>query len=484
LRLTAAARAALALLLGACASIGDPPGGPPDTTPPTVARLAPDSGSVVPPPHEAQVVLDEVIAERVAAPRPDISSAVLLSPVKGAVDVTWRRDRISVRPHEGFRAGRIYRLELLPVLVDLRQNRIKRGAISVFSTGPDIPSAVLAGTVVDWPGAKAGGAALIEAVLLHDSLAYRTLADSAGGFVLRQVPPGEYVVYGIIDQDNNHARGPREAFDTVRVHLGDSASVEVYAFSHDTTGPRLRTVEIVDSLTLRLTFDRPLDPAQAIDTAAVLFAAAADSTTSLGVLHVWTQAQLDSARAAAQAVRAAADSARARQRADSLRAHPPADSARARPRPPGQAAAPPAPVTAPPPLPAQQGAAPSPARPGQPARPADSTRAMRMLARRPPPTAVRVVGLAAPLTAGSRYVVKVSGVRDLSLVQADVRGQLAVPVPRPPARPARGRAPADSLRTPADTTRRAPPPPTPELPRDTTRVPPPGRPRTPGDAAR
>jgi hypothetical protein len=464
--------------------------------------VAPDSGSVAPPPHEADVFLDEVISEQVAAPRPAISSAILLSPVKGVVDVAWHRNRISVRPREGFKAGRVYRLELLPVLVDLRQNRMKRGTVSVFSTGPDIPSAALSGTVVDWPGAHAGSAALIEAVLLPDSLAYRTLADSAGSFVLRQVPAGEYVVYGVIDQDNNHERGPREAFDTVRVRLADSASVEVYAFPHDTTGPRLRTVEIVDSLTLRLTFDRPLDPAQSLDTAAVRLATLADSTTPLGVLHVWTQVQADSVRAAAQAVRAAADSARARLRADSLRARQPADSARGRPRAPGQAPAPPAPaVTAPPPRqaqpPAPQGVAASPARPGQPARPADSTRAMKMLARRPPPTPVRLIVLEAPLAKGTRYVVKVSGVRDLSLMARDVRGQLSVPVPRPPARPARGRTSADSLRTPADsvrgaagsalpadTARRAAPPPVPTPPRDSTRAPPPAVPRAPGGAAR
>ena len=477
-----APRAALALLLAACASIGDPPGGPPDTTPPTVARVAPDSGSVAPPPREADVYLSEVVAERVAAPRPDISSAVLLSPVKGAVDVGWHRNRISVRPHEGFKAGRVYRLELFPVLTDLRQNRMKRGTLSVFSTGPDIPSAALSGTVVDWPGAKAGSSALVEAVLLPDSLPYRTLADSSGAFALRQVPAGEYLVYGVIDQDNNRVRGPREAFDTVRVHLTDSASVEVYAFTHDTTGPRLRTVELVDSVSLRLTFDRPLDPTQALDTAAVRFAAAADSTAPLGVLHVWTQSQSDSARAVAQALRAAADSARGRPAAAPGQAPAPA-------APRAEAARRQAPPSGPP------GAAPQ--RPGQPVRPADSTRAMKMLARRPPPTPVRLLALTAPVAKGTRYILKVTGVQGLSGPAADVRGQLSVPLPRQPARPARGRAGADSLRAPtdsaraaaaqtlpADTVRRAAPPPSPTPPRDSTHVPPPVALHEPGGAPR
>jgi hypothetical protein len=453
-----------------------------------VARVAPDSGAVVEPPREADIYLDEVVSERVAAPRPDISSAVLLSPVRGLVDVRWHRNRISVRPKEGFKAGRVYRLELLPVLADLRQNRMRRGHVWVFSTGPAIPSAGLSGSVVDWAQGRVGLNALVEAVLLPESLPYRAVADSQGAFSMQQVPAGEYLVYGIIDQDNNRQRGLREAFDTVRVRLDDTASVELYAFTHDTTGPRLRTVETADSLTLRLTFDRPLDPAQHLDTGDVRFAPLTDSTAYLPLVGVWTQAEADSVRAAQSAQRAAADSARLRQQADSARAHQPADTTRARPpadtarpRPPtpapGQRPAPGAqPGVRPPPL-QLPGAAPQTAgQPGRPATPRDSSRAMKMLARRPPPTAVRLVRLAAPVAPGSRYVVWVLGARGLSGPRADARGQLSIPVPRP-ARGARPGAASDSLRPPADTSApRRPPPDTtrPAAPaRDSTRPPPP-----------
>lgn len=455
LRLAApAARLVLAALVAGCASVGDPPGGPPDTTPPTVARVSPDSGAVVAPPSEADIYLDEVVQERVAAPRPDIASAVLLSPVTGAVDVGWHRDRISVRPHDGFKAGRIYRLQLLPVLSDLRQNRMRRGRVWVFSTGPAIPSATLEGAVVDWAGNRPAANALIEAVLLPDSLPYRTLADSAGGFTLGQMPPGEYLLFGTIDQNNDRRRGPREAFDTVRVHLADSASAELFAFTHDTTGPRLRTVELADSVTLRITFDRPLDPSRHLDTGAVRLALATDSTTPLPVLAVWTQAEADSARAALAAQRAAADSAEQRLRADSAAVRPPPDTARGHA--PGDTAraarAQPTrgerPAVPPPPLAVPTGR--TGAGTGTTAR-RDSTRAAKMLARRPAPTAVRLVRLPSPLREGARYILWVRGARDLSGVAADARGQVAVPVPRAP-RGARTPAAGDSLRPRADTT--------------------------------
>ena len=53
--------------------------------------------------------------------------------------------------------------------------------------------------------------ALIEAVLLPDSLPYRTLADSTGWFRMTQMPAGTYLVYGILDTNGDRRRGAREA---------------------------------------------------------------------------------------------------------------------------------------------------------------------------------------------------------------------------------------------------------------------------------
>jgi hypothetical protein len=276
LRVAPAAAALATALALACAYAGDPPGGPPDTTPPRVVQVVPESGAVLAtPPRQVEILFDEVISEQVAAQQRDIQGAVLLSPVTGKVAVDWRRTRLTVEPRGGFKPGRIYRLELLPVITDLRQNRMRQGKLVVFSTGPAIPAATLRGTVVDWTGNRAAASALVEAVLLPDSLPYRALADSGGNFAMPVMPAGDYLVYGVVDQNGNRRRDPREAFDTARVSLQDSAAVELYAFTHDTVGPRVRSVELADSLTLRLVFDRPLDPTQTPDTSMVRVALAA-----------------------------------------------------------------------------------------------------------------------------------------------------------------------------------------------------------------
>jgi hypothetical protein len=396
-----------------CAYQGDPPGGPPRTTPPQLLGTAPESGAVLStPPHTAQLFFDEVLSERINAPQPGIGGAVILSPATGEVKVGWHRNRLTVEPKGGYLPGRIYRLQLLPVLSDLRQNRMRVGRTIIFSTGPAIPQGVLDGSVADWAGNRAAVGALIEAVLLPDSLPYRTLADSAGSFTLDAMPPGRYLVYGVLDQNNNRRRDPREAFDTASVALQDSATMELYAFAHDTVGPRPKTADLVDSVTLRIVFDRPLDPSQTTDTSMVRVAPADDSTRALPLRQVYTPSQFDSVSKAEAEERTAQDTAQRR------RAAPP-DTTRP------QRAAPPAGAPA-----AGRGARPAPLAAAG-AQPRDTSRATRMLARRPAPTDNRVVRLASALAPGSRYVVTVQDIRGLAGAVGRGRTQLSVPAPRP-----------------------------------------------------
>ena len=104
----AACAACAACAIFGCANSGDPPGGPPDTTPPTVVAIDPDSGVILSqPPSEASIVFDEVVDERILGTTTDFKYAVILSPDAGATRVSWRRDRLTVRPREGFKPGRV-----------------------------------------------------------------------------------------------------------------------------------------------------------------------------------------------------------------------------------------------------------------------------------------------------------------------------------------------------------------------------------------
>ena len=393
------------VLVASCAQSGDPPGGPPDQTPPHVLRIEPESGSVLTAaPSEVNIWFDEVIAERTTGQPPDIGGAVILSPSSEPDRVTWRRDRISVRPKRGFKPGLIYRIELLPVINDLRNNHMRGSRTIVFSTGPEIPHGTLTGTVVDWVAGRPAARALIEAVLMPDSLVYRSLADSGGVFRMEQMPAGHYRVYGVVDQNNDRRRAPREMFDSAGVDVDTTGTpMELFAFAHDTTGPRIRQVEVADSNTLKITFDRALDPTLELDSSRVSVAPLEDSTASLAIVAVLTQKGLDSLTKRVQdsvtAAHLAADTTHrdttATRRDTTRRNATRPDTTRGR------------------------------------RAPLDSTRAERMLARRPPPTDVRFVRLAAPLVPDTRYVIHVTGVRSLSgFENATVpRGQVRAPRP-------------------------------------------------------
>jgi hypothetical protein len=66
------------------------------------------------------------------------------------------------------------------------------------------------------------------------------------------------MVRALIDADRNKTVGARESWDTVSVPLRDTADVQMYLYPHDSAGPAINTVTIVDSLTLRVVLDKPV----------------------------------------------------------------------------------------------------------------------------------------------------------------------------------------------------------------------------------
>lgn len=313
----------------ACAKMGPPPGGPPDLVSPVLVSRFPDSSEVLPNlDRDAEFTFNEVISEGTAPNfglgNGTLESLILLSPSDLVPVVRWRRDRITVRPREGWRNGLVYRIELRPGIVDLRTNRLESGAVITFSTGAVQPRTTLTGVVVDWTTRRPQAGGIVEAILMPDSLSYRGLADSTGAFRLGPLPAGEYLVYAGVDQNRNFRVEPREVFDSVRVAEGEESVGEIWAFRHDSVGPRIQTLALRDSVTIIVTLNQMIDPRQAFSPAMARVRRLPDST-EVGVVAVHPPAVFDSLFPS-QAPLTGADSARAdsvarvRARADSIRA--------------------------------------------------------------------------------------------------------------------------------------------------------------------
>ncbi len=386
------------LLLG-CARMEPPPGGPPDAEPPRLIATVPEStASLAEVKGPVEFIFDEVVSEGGGGTREgqgELDRLVILSPTVRDAKVEWRRRRITVEPDEGWQPNRVYRAQLLPGVTDLRRNRSEQGAVVTFTTGAPLPKATLEGQVVDWSSGRPVPAALIEALLLPDSLPYRALADSSGRFSFGPLPAGEYLVSGVIDQNQNRRADGREAFDSVRVPAGKTAVGELWAFVHDTTPPRASSVTVGDSLSATVELAQPLDPRLRLEPRNATVSLLPDSTP-VAVVSVLPKPVDDSlhARTPARADTTKADTAAA-------------DTTRAPGQPPARAQA--APVST-----------------------------------RPPLSNRLVVRVREPWRAGGRYAVEIRGVRNVTGTSGDVRGTLVVP----------DRAARDSLRAGADSLQR------------------------------
>lgn len=258
---------AAVLFLQACASPGMPPGGPPDTVAPQLIAIIPDSGSVGVKPKEVLFRFDEVVAERPPSVT-TLADLFLISPRDGVPDVSWHRDAIAVKPTHGWRANTPYTVIMMRGLADIRGNVRNTGVTTFFSTGPTIPRTRISGQVFDWLTGTPAAGALVESFVQPDSIhPYVALVDTSGAFVLEHLPPARYAVRAYLDRNKNMGIDPSEPWDSASVNLSDSSRIELLLFVHDTVPPRLALIAASDSQTLRVTFDKPFDPAQTLTAA-------------------------------------------------------------------------------------------------------------------------------------------------------------------------------------------------------------------------
>jgi hypothetical protein len=375
----------------ACARIEPPPGGPPDAAAPRLIATKPDSfARLTAFRGVAEFQFDEVVSEGGAPNRGEgtggLEKLVILSPSNRVPEVSWRRNRITVRPREGWRPNRIYRVQLLPGVTDLRDNRTRDGAVLTFSTGASRPQTTLEGQIVDWNTSRPAPGALVIASLLPDSLPYRGVADSSGRFSLGPLPQGEYIVSGVLDQNGDHRQDPREAYGNARIPRGRTNVGELWAFVHDTNPPRIQTVAVDDSTKATITFSQKLDPRQRFGPRDVRLRLLPDSTP-VAVASLLPQPVDDSLNPTRVP---AADSAVGRDSAGRP------DTSRVAPRvaPRGRAA------------------------------PADTARPTR-----PPLYDRLILRVPKPWRPGSRMVLEVRGVKNVTGVAANAVGVVAVPEP-------------------------------------------------------
>jgi hypothetical protein len=228
------------------------------------------------------------------------------------------------------------------------------------------------------------------------------------------LPQGEYLVRALIDQNSNRTLDRNEKWDSISVNVVNVRPVvELDAIERDSMPPLFQNITAIDSVTVRITFDKPISPFLALQPA--LIRVQKPDSSELEVARVQWQGAYDQAQT------------RARQVADSVRQA--ADTSRPAARPPAPIATPGAAGRAPPP----------PPKPRLPA---------------PDRGIVVTVSPTTPLPPGT-YVVTARGMRNLLGRAKDMTRTFTVT--KPAVSDSAARARADSARRPPAVPPRPPP---------------------------
>lgn len=210
----------LALIItGACASQGNPQGGPYDETPPKVLSCSPLDKTTNNSKKKINITFDEYIKIENA------SEKIVFSPPQMEMpDVRTYGKRITVELFDTLLENTTYTIDFADAIVDNNEGNPLGQFTYSFSTGPEIDTMEVSGTVLDASnlepikGILVGLYAGKEDSLFHTKSMERVArTNGSGRFTIKGIAPGSYRIYALADIDGNflyNQKAEQIAFDT------------------------------------------------------------------------------------------------------------------------------------------------------------------------------------------------------------------------------------------------------------------------------
>lgn len=227
---------ALALLPAAlgCANIGRPEGGPRDEKPPQFVRSDPPPGSVNFRANRLTAYFNENIQLE------DAFTKVVVSPAqKTPPQVSANGRRLTVDFRDTLRDSTTYTVDFADAIKDLNEGNILDGFALDFSTGPEIDTLRISGTVLCAQNLEPAQGMLVGVYSNLSDTAISTLpmeriarTNQLGQFTIRNLPAGEYRVFAINDVNRDY-------------HWDRSEDV---AFYPATVSPSIEQITVSDTL--------------------------------------------------------------------------------------------------------------------------------------------------------------------------------------------------------------------------------------------
>lgn len=193
----------LVVMLYSCASIGRPDGGPYDETPPRFIGSTPAAGALNNQRTKVSLLFDEFIKLEKATEKVVVSPPQVQQP-----EIKASGKRIQVNLLDSLKANTTYTIDFSDAIVDNNEGNPLGNFTFTFSTGTQIDTMEVSGTVLDVSNLEPIKGILVG---LHSNLndsAFTKLpfdrvarTDSRGRFSIRGVAPGKYRIYGLMDAD-------------------------------------------------------------------------------------------------------------------------------------------------------------------------------------------------------------------------------------------------------------------------------------------
>lgn len=210
----------LSLILAACASIGSPEGGPRDETPPKILKCQPGNMAVNNQKKKITLVFDEYINIENASEKVVVSPPQLEMP-----DIKTAGKKIHITLHDSLKSNTTYTVDFSDAIVDNNEGNPMGQFTYSFSTGEQIDSFEVAGTLLEADNLEPIKGMLVG---LHSNLADSAFTtqpiervsrtNGSGQFTIKGVAPGKYRIYGLQDMDGDFRFSQKSemiAFDSI-----------------------------------------------------------------------------------------------------------------------------------------------------------------------------------------------------------------------------------------------------------------------------
>ena len=232
-----------ALLLAACASIGNPDGGRYDETPPKVLVSYPADKATNSDKKKISIAFDEYIKLENA------SEKVIVSPPQiEAPNIRADGKRVRIDLYDSLQANTTYTIDFSDAIEDNNEGNPMGNYTYSFSTGDEIDTMEVAGTVLNaenlepikgiMVGLYPADTCFNDTILRSTPFKRVSRTNGSGKFSIKGVKPGKYHVFALKDADGNFLFNQKSeiiAFDTTTYTTSQGPDLRMDTVWRDST---------------------------------------------------------------------------------------------------------------------------------------------------------------------------------------------------------------------------------------------------------